>query len=196
MSSSAKTSTNNTEETKKNKSIRVQDSLFESNKSIIDIKQKLQPVLQRLKDDKFGQDTDQAHASVALSIGMIRYMGARLQGLDQGRQTDDPLRKELNNMKRVLAEIKKRKKPSTSSPAGDTKKAPILTTTTTTKTQSSSKTDTTTSANDKSTAEQNDDDKQQLEASTTSDDQNSNKKKKEKVDYTSPESKSKKQRRK
>jgi hypothetical protein len=100
----------NTEEEKKNKSLQ---DLAKSKKAVSDIKEKLQPVLQRLKDDQFGEDfTGQAQASLALSIGMMRYMGARIQGLDQGRQMDDPLRKELNNMKRVLAEIKKRKKPA------------------------------------------------------------------------------------
>jgi len=39
---------------------------------------------------------------------MMRYMAARLRGLDQGRKPDDPLRKDLNNMKRVLANITKK----------------------------------------------------------------------------------------
>ncbi len=71
------------------------------------IKEKLLPVLQKLTDDKFGEATGQAQASVALSIGMMRYMGARLRGLDEGRKADDPLRKDLNNIKRVLAKTKK-----------------------------------------------------------------------------------------
>ena len=187
MSSSTKTSsTNNTEETKKNKLL--QDTLVKSKESIVDIKQKLQPVLQRLKDDEFGTRTDQAHATVALSIGMVRYMGARLQGLDQGRQSDDPLRKELNNMKRVLAEIKKRTPVSTAT-----------TTTTTTTTQSTSKIGdkTTTSANDRSAniTTSPDDSKRKLEAAADTVKENSSEKKNATaVDDTSPEPKSKKRR--
>ena len=39
----------------------------------------------------------------------MRYMGARLRGLDQGRKQDDALRIDLNKMKQILADIKKRK---------------------------------------------------------------------------------------
>ena len=74
------------------------------------IKERLVPVLQRLTDDTFGEATGRARASVALSVGMMRYMGARLRGLDQGRKPDDPLRKDLNNIKRVLAANTKKSK--------------------------------------------------------------------------------------
>ena len=84
-------------------------SLEKSKEAVLVIKEKLLPVLQRLTDDKFGEATGRAQASVALSIGMIRYMGTRLRGLDQGRKPDDPLRKDLNNIKRVLAKTKKSK---------------------------------------------------------------------------------------
>jgi hypothetical protein len=83
---------------------------FEKTKeALAGIKTKLQPVLSRLQDETL-DDGAKAHANatIALSIGMMRYMGARLRGLDQGRNADDPLRKELNNMRRVLAEIKKK----------------------------------------------------------------------------------------
>lgn len=82
-------------------------SLEKSKEAVLVIKEKLLPVLQRLTDDKFGEATGRAQASVALSIGMMRYMGTRLRGLDQGRKPDDPLRKDLNNIKRVLAKTKK-----------------------------------------------------------------------------------------
>ena len=87
------------------------DALAKTKQAVSDIQTKLQPVLQRLKTDGFEDDatTSQAQASVALSIGMMQYMGARLRGLDQGRKADDPLRKELNKMKKVLAEIKQRR---------------------------------------------------------------------------------------
>jgi hypothetical protein len=84
-------------------------TLEKTKEAVANIKHRLQPVLQRLRDDEFGEATSEAQASVALSVGMMKYMGARLRGLDQGRKADDPLRKELNNMKAVLAEIKKRK---------------------------------------------------------------------------------------
>ena len=82
-------------------------SLEKSKDAVVAIKEKLLPVLQRLADDKFGEATGRAQASVALSIGMMRYMGARLRGLDQGKKADDLLRKDLNNIKRVLAKTKK-----------------------------------------------------------------------------------------
>ncbi|KAG7340709.1 hypothetical protein IV203_024252 [Nitzschia inconspicua] len=84
-------------------------TLQKTKQAIADITDKLEPVLKKLKTNDFGDDTPQAQATVALSIGMMRYMGARLQGLDQGRSKDDPLRQELNKMKAVLAEIKKRR---------------------------------------------------------------------------------------
>jgi hypothetical protein len=91
-------------------------TLQKTKRAIADIQMKLEPVLKKLKRNDFGGGDNnhnnnilsQAQASVALSIGMMRYMGARLRGLDQGRSKDDPLRQELNKMKEVLAEIKKR----------------------------------------------------------------------------------------
>jgi hypothetical protein len=83
--------------------------LEKTKQAVLEIKEKLEPVLQRLKEEDFGDASPQAQASVALSIGMMRYMGARLRGLDQGRAADDPLRQELNKMKKLLAEIKKQR---------------------------------------------------------------------------------------
>ena len=85
-------------------------ALKKSKEAVSIIKEKLIPVLQRLSDDSFGEETGRAQASVALSLGMMRYMAARVRGLDQGRRSDDPLRKDLNNMKRVLAKITKQPK--------------------------------------------------------------------------------------
>lgn len=51
----------------------------------------------------------QAQAVVALSMGTLRYIGARLRGLDQGRNADDPLRQELNHMRKILVEVEKLK---------------------------------------------------------------------------------------
>lgn len=84
-------------------------SLEKSKEAISVIKERLLPVLQRLTDDKFGEATGRAQASVALSIGMMRYMGSRLRGLDRGKKPDDPLRRDLNNIKRILANTKEKK---------------------------------------------------------------------------------------
>lgn len=84
------------------------EALKKTKEALVGIKERLQPVIQRLNDDAFEETTSQAQATVALSVGMMRYMGARLRGLDQGRKPGDPLRKELDNMRKVLAEIKKR----------------------------------------------------------------------------------------
>lgn len=73
--------------------------------AVSNIKKRLAPILQGLNDYSFGENTGRAQATVALSVGMMRYMSARLRGLDQGRKPDDPLRKDLNNMKRVLAQL-------------------------------------------------------------------------------------------
>lgn len=42
-----------------------------------------------------------------MAIGTLRYMGARLRGLDQGRKKDDPLRMELDKIRAKLVELKK-----------------------------------------------------------------------------------------
>ena len=96
-------------------------SLEKSKEAVLEIREKLLPVLQQLTNDKFGAATGRAQASVALSIGMMRYMGARLRGLDQGRKPDDPLRKDLNNIKRVLAKTKKAEAVATGKANSETK---------------------------------------------------------------------------
>ena len=83
-------------------------ALEKTKEAIDDIKTKLELVVQRLKEDAFEKVTAQAQATVSLSVGMMKYMGARLQGLDHGRKQDDALRQELNQMRKVLAEIKAR----------------------------------------------------------------------------------------
>ncbi|KAL3915860.1 MAG: hypothetical protein SGILL_005447 [Bacillariaceae sp.] len=86
-------------------------ALAKTKQAVSAIQTKLEPVLKRLRNDDFEDHatTNQAQASVAMSIGMMQHMGARLRGLDQGRNADDPLRKQLNEMKKVLAEIKQRR---------------------------------------------------------------------------------------
>ncbi|KAL3797277.1 hypothetical protein HJC23_004569 [Cyclotella cryptica] len=48
----------------------------------------------------------EAEAAVALAIGTLRYMGARLRGLDEGRKKGDPLRVELDKIRAKLVELK------------------------------------------------------------------------------------------
>ena len=85
------------------------DALKKTKEALAGIKRRLQPVIHCLQDDTLEAGTKaHAKATVALSIGMMRYMGARLRGLDQGRKPDDPLRKELNNIRRVLAAVQKK----------------------------------------------------------------------------------------
>jgi hypothetical protein len=111
-------------------------ALEKTKEAVSEITRRLKPVLERLQREDAAATSGtepttsatapagEAEATIALSIGMMRYMGARLRGLDQGRKPDDPLRIELNTMKRVLAEIKKKNQPhgnpSASSPSPTT----------------------------------------------------------------------------
>ena len=47
-----------------------------------------------------------AMAAVALSLGTLRYMGARLRGHDVGRRKGDPLRAELDGMRSALVSLR------------------------------------------------------------------------------------------
>ncbi|KAL7470268.1 hypothetical protein ACHAXS_012701 [Conticribra weissflogii] len=49
----------------------------------------------------------EAEAAVALAIGTMRYMGARLKGLDRGRKKGDPLRVELDKIRGTLVTLRK-----------------------------------------------------------------------------------------
>jgi hypothetical protein len=42
-----------------------------------------------------------------VAIGTLRYMGARLRGLDQGRRKEDPLRVELDKIRACIKMLKK-----------------------------------------------------------------------------------------
>jgi hypothetical protein len=84
------------------------EGLEKTGKALIEIRKQLKPFIAKLETAE-GKALAQAQAVVALSVGTLRYMGARLRGLDQGRKSDDPLRKELNEMRRVLQEVEKMK---------------------------------------------------------------------------------------
>ena len=49
----------------------------------------------------------EAEAAVALAMGTLRYMGARLRGLDQGCKKGDPLRMELDKIRGMLVALRK-----------------------------------------------------------------------------------------
>lgn len=82
------------------------EGLEKTGKALIEISKQLKPFIAKLETAE-GKALAQAQAVVALSMGTLRYMGARLRGLDQGRKPDDPLRQELNEMRRVLTEVEK-----------------------------------------------------------------------------------------
>ena len=49
----------------------------------------------------------EAEAAVSLALGTLRYIGARLRGLDRGRKKGDPLRAELDKMRGLLVALRK-----------------------------------------------------------------------------------------
>jgi hypothetical protein len=77
--------------------------------SLANIRKELKPFVRQLDSDDPEQKA-QAQSVVALSIGTLRYMGARLKGKDQGRTTEDPLRQELDQMRKVLVALEKKRK--------------------------------------------------------------------------------------
>ena len=64
----------------------------------------------------------EAMAAVALALGTLRYMGARLRGSDAGRKKGDPLRAELDGIRAALVSLRELEKGGTASssptPAG------------------------------------------------------------------------------
>ena len=103
------------------------EALNKTLESLKEIRSALIPFIQLLKDDdelnssKKKRDDDskvnnekltphkraEAQAAVALAIGTLRYMGARIRGLDRGRKKDDPLRIELNKIRGMLVSLRK-----------------------------------------------------------------------------------------
>jgi Skp family chaperone for outer membrane proteins len=77
--------------------------------SLTNIRKELKPFVRKLDSDN-PEEKAQAQSVVALSIGTLRYMGARLRGKDQGRAADDPLRQELDQMRKVLVALEKKRK--------------------------------------------------------------------------------------
>ena len=77
--------------------------------SLANIRKELKPFVRQLDSDN-PEEKAQAQSVVALSIGTLRYMGARLKGKDQGRTAEDPLRQELDQMRKVLVALEKKRK--------------------------------------------------------------------------------------
>ncbi len=52
------------------------------------------------------QDIAEAEAAVSLAMGTLRYMAHRLQGRSKGKKKNDPLRMELDKMRKTLVQCK------------------------------------------------------------------------------------------
>ena len=61
----------------------------------------------------------EAEAAVALAMGTLRYMGARLRGSDVGRKKGDPLRIELDKIRGLMVSLRELEKKSVSSTVDD-----------------------------------------------------------------------------
>jgi hypothetical protein len=85
------------------------DALRNTRDAIQEIQVQLQPFLEVAeKESSTAMQRAQAQAAIALSLGTLRYMGARLRGVDQGRNKDDPLRQELDQMRKLLVALQKK----------------------------------------------------------------------------------------
>lgn len=61
----------------------------------------------------------EAEAAVALAMGTLRYMGARLRGSDVARKKGDPLRTELDKIRGLMVSLRELEKKSISSTVDD-----------------------------------------------------------------------------
>eukprot|EP00979_Chaetoceros_neogracilis_P001111 scaffold197_cov268-Chaetoceros_neogracile.AAC.26 len=94
--------------------------LKRTNGSIQQIKHTLTPFLNLLdkyhNSEKTSQTFDkqqivEAESAVALAMGTLRYMAHRLKGEERGKDKNDPLRMELDKMRRTLVQVKRLRKP-------------------------------------------------------------------------------------
>ena len=81
-------------------------ALVDTHKALQDIRSKVQPLLDTLHDDNDADEAATARAGVALTLGTLRFMAQRLKGTS--RSTSDPLRAELNRMRRMLVQVQQR----------------------------------------------------------------------------------------
>ena len=101
-------------------------ALQKTQKAIKNIQKALQPYLKLLKTHQDAQNgtltptksssstptptlaqVTEAQAAVALSIGTLRFMAARLKGQNRGKDKGDALRMELDKMRKTLVELRK-----------------------------------------------------------------------------------------
>jgi hypothetical protein len=85
------------------------NALKSTSEALIRIRKELKPFVKLLDSDDLERRA-QAQAVVALSLGTVRYIGARIRGKDEGRKQDDPLRQELNQIRNVLVQIERKRK--------------------------------------------------------------------------------------
>ena len=72
-----------------------------------------------VKFDK--QEITEAEAAVALAMGTLRYMAHRLKGNARGQNKNDPLRLELDKMRKTLVAVKKLRRDDSKKDAKKTK---------------------------------------------------------------------------
>jgi len=72
-----------------------------------------------VKFDK--QEITEAEAAVALAMGTLRYMAHRLKGNARGQNKNDPLRLELDKMRKTLVSVKKLRRDDSKKDAKKTK---------------------------------------------------------------------------
>lgn len=95
--------------------------LKKTSESIKQIKKTLTPFL-KLLDKYYNQSSldkrkefdiqriAEAEAAVALAMGTMRYMAFRLKGQERGKKKNDPLRMELDKMRKALVQVKSLRK--------------------------------------------------------------------------------------
>lgn len=69
---------------------------------------KIQTELQKLQTNNHQEDSIQYKAALALSLGTLRFMGARLQGQHVGKQHS--IRQELDRTKALLVRLQQRQR--------------------------------------------------------------------------------------
>lgn len=85
------------------------DALRKAEDAIKEIQMQVKPFMALAeKEIATARQRAQAQAAIALSLGTLRYMGARLRGLDQGRRKEDPLRQELDHMRKLLVSLQRK----------------------------------------------------------------------------------------
>lgn len=107
-------------------------ALQDTQEALVEIRRKLQPLLttlQQTDETSSADDRAVAQAGVALTMGTLRFMAQRLRGskgsLPNGQA--DPLRQELNRMRKLLVQVQKKASKSSTAvkrQSSDTTSAP------------------------------------------------------------------------